>query len=140
MKALVIEKIMERLGRITKCASVQTRDKFRPGPSKWYVSLDSIMKGSISSGAYCTPLRDGCGSTPEEAILNTWKEVIRLSEDKQVALVRLNCRSDVPIPGKDPQVWVRWNSSRDDWEDVPVPRLEPEKVRSYKEQVWRDQS
>ena len=76
---------------------------------------------------------------PEEAIRNARASILSIEKETDTALMRYNCASDVPIPGEEPQVWVRWNSKLDDWEDVQVKRLSPGQLRSYEDQKWRDE-
>jgi hypothetical protein len=91
--------------------------------------------------------RGGCdapgadGDSPTNAILNTWKQIMELSKSEEKFFLRYNCPSNVPIPGNDPQVWVRWNAATDDWEDVtPTPEMlairstPADRVRTYSEQ------
>lgn len=124
---------MERLGRIGK-VSIKERPGFPEGPHKWYVSMEKIVGAEISMGGSCIFPFIGNGCTPHEAAQNAWKDVLELAQSKENALMRFNCASSSPIPGEEPQVWVRWNENIDDWEDIPVPVLPPEQLRPYREQ------
>jgi len=141
-KELTIDEIMDRLSRICykRDCCVRTRPDFLPGPMKWYVSLSNIVVGNIEAGGACSSITQNCdsGSNPEEAIRNVWQGVLNLAKSNKVALMRFNCPSDVPVPGDEPQVWIRWNVELDDWEDVPVRRLSSDKLRAYRDQIWRD--
>lgn len=143
MRTLTIEGIMDRLSRICrhqKCC-VTVRPKFPSGPGKWYVSLSGVdvafMRGGSTS---CITADCDSGATPEDAIRNVWNGVLALANNQTCALRRYNCPSNVPLPGDEPQVWVRWNSQLDDWVDVQPPEsvVPTEKLRSYKEQYWID--
>ena len=135
-----IDEIMDRLSRICRKnkVCVRIRPSFPSGSKKWYVNLEGVLEGTVESGGYGPSLFDGSGATPDEAIFNAWKLVLSLEKNKICTLVRINCPSNTPVPDKEPQVWLRWNSKLDDWEDVPVPRLPPERLRTYKDQLWRD--
>ena len=139
---ITIDEIMDRLSRICykRDVGVKVRPDFSSGPGKWHVYLSRVFTGSIESGGSFSGITVDCnsGATPEAAIRNVWQAVLSLEKSEKIAIVRLNCPSNVPIPGDEPQVWVRWNSGLDDWEDVIVERLSPDKLRSHKDQVWRD--
>ena len=116
--ALNSEEIMERLLRICPQATIAMRPKFPSGPYKWCVSTPLLVYGGIETGGYGGVfVHDESGATPEETLQNTWKGVLSMAENKNIALVRLNCPRDVNIPGDEPQVWVRWNFEKDDWEE-----------------------
>lgn len=141
-KQLTVDEIMDRLSRIcfkSRCY-VSTRPDFPSGPSKWHVILSGVVVGGIHRGGFSSSITTDCdsGATPEDAIRNVWNGVLKLAKNEELALVRFNCPANVPIPGEDPQVWVRWNSELDDWEDAPVKGLPAEMLRPYKEQIWRD--
>jgi hypothetical protein len=100
--------------------------------------MGNVMITTLINGGYCPP--DGDGSTPEEAAQNLWKEITGLYAP-DFFLVRYNCKSDVPIPGDEPQVWVRWNSAKDDWENVAPTvaalakhSIDANRIRTYQEQ------
>jgi hypothetical protein len=57
------------------------------------------------------------GKTPEEAIRRTW-EYVTSEKARGFPFVRYFCKPDESVPGTGPQVWVRWNEKKDDWEDV----------------------
>ncbi len=107
------EEIMERLCRLCRLGtSVMCRTTFPSGPSKWYVSMQGVGVPAHTM--------DMSGSTPEEAIKNTWQLIA--DPDKPLTLVRYFCKPDESVPGDGPQVWVRWNHVQDDWEDVVPPK------------------
>jgi len=143
-KTLSTEEMMDRMARICRRrnCSLRTRPDFPSGPSKWYVVLSGVDVSFPNTGGSISSITGNCdsGSTPEEAVRNVWQGILALENDKECALRRYNCPDNVPIPGEDPQVWVRWNSQKDDWEDVPVSPsiVPPEKLRTYKDQLWRD--
>lgn len=110
---LSIDEIMDRLSRICRMGtSLQCRSTFPSGPAKWYVSM---------SGVRCPHLLN-CydGSTPEEAIHNTW-DTVTAEDNQKFPFVRYFCKPKESIPGNGPQVWVRWSKEKDDWEDVTPP-------------------
>lgn len=132
MHKLSIEEIMERLGRLSRLGTaVHCRTDFPPGASKWYVSMSGVQN-NIACDAMS-------GESPEAAIRKTW-ESLALQPNPPIQF-RYFCKPDEPIPGKGPQVWVRWNQDIDDWSDV-----EPDKDRSrhaseicpYSEHKWRE--
>jgi len=133
-----IEGIMERLSWI--CARRDCSVKVRPnayyGSNKWFVFLSCVVVSSVRGGGLRSFHKDG--ATPEEAIQNTWQSILALTSDPDYALMRFNCRPNVSIPGEEPQVWVRWNGDLSNWEDVSVPRLQPEQLRTYKDQFLID--
>jgi hypothetical protein len=141
-RRLTIDEIMDRLSRIChkRDCGVRIRPDFPTGPAKWYVYLSNVVTASIYAGGFCSSITNDCdsGATPEDAIRNVWKAILKLEKNTQTALMRCNCAPNVPMPGEEPQVWVRWNSAIDDWVDVLVERLPPEKIRTYADQRWRD--
>jgi len=136
---LGIEEIMERLMRLDRSGtSIHMRDSFPPGPNRWFISQSVYLTGF--SGGYCPLGVHESGSSPEEAAEKYWAEITRV-QDPDTFLCRITCKSDVPIPGETPRVWVRWNQAMDDWEDV-APTAEAlkklnipaERIRPYKQQ------
>jgi hypothetical protein len=132
-----IEEIMERLMRLDRPGtSIKMRDSFPPGPSRWYISQSVYLTGF--RGGYGPLGVYQSGSSPEETAEKYWAEITGV-QDPNSFLCRITCKSDVNIPGETPQVWVRWNKERDDWEDlVPTPEqlehlnLPVERIRPYK--------
>lgn len=115
MNIFTPEEVMERLTRVCRLGtSVMCRTTFPAGPGKWYVNMKGVREP--------THTMDISGSTPQNAIINAWRALT----EKSPTLVRYFCKSDEPIPGNGPQVWVRWNHKLDDWEDVV-----PEKGDSF---------
>lgn len=143
MMSLTINEIMDRLSRIcgNQGCGVKIRPNFPPGPKKWYVELDNVVVAFISGG-YRNSITADCdsGETPEKAILNVWNGILALACNQNRALMRYNCPDNGPIPGKEPQVWVRWNEELDDWVDVSVPetRVPADMLRTYEVQRLLD--
>jgi hypothetical protein len=86
---------------------------------------------------------DMSGASPQEAVLNTWNRITNLTNS--FPLVRYFCKPDESIPGNGPQVWVSWNSEKDDWEDVTPPRNDwmadkASEIRPYADHKWREAS
>jgi len=146
-KQLGMEEIMERLIRLDPYTCIRMRESFPSGGSmRWFVNMERVVYASTKTGGYCTT---GCeegmgGSSPKVAIQNFWTEVTR-KRPLTSFFLRFNCPSNVPIPGKEPQVWVWWNSVIDDWEDVnPGPevlkihRIPKDRIRPYRVQVSLD--
>jgi hypothetical protein len=110
-----LEEIMERLMRLCRRTSINMRDSFPPGPNRWYISqsvhVTAFTGGYASFGAHQS------GSSPEEAAEKYWAEITGV-QSPDFFLCRTTCKPDVNIPGDTPQVWVRWNHTIDDWEDV----------------------
>lgn len=105
--------IMERLERLCRLGtSIMCRPLFPISSERWYVSMSGV-----NVPVHC---KDISGPTPEEAIINTWNEIS--DPKKSLTLIRYFCKSDEPVPGNGPQVWVRWNQELDDWEDVVPPK------------------
>ena len=136
------EQIMERLMRLDKWACVRMRDSFPPGPSRWYVSPGRVQVTSAGGGGYA-PGRSG--DSPESAIIGTWEEIMAIADNPDAFFLRFNCQNNVPIPGDDPQVWVRWNRDKDNWEDakptsemLAIRGIPADRVRSYAEQRCLD--
>jgi len=138
LKARTLEEIMERLMRLdTHGTSIRMRDTFPPGPNRWYVGMSKVVRSGFSGGFGGF---FGNGSTPEEAVQDLWKQIVGVQEPDRFFL-RFNCKPHENIPGNDPQVWVRWNDERDEWEDViPTPtslarhRIGPDRIRPWKDQ------
>ena len=133
-----LEEIMERLMRLDRIGvCIHMRDSFPPGPHRWYIEAGRVSVSSLTSGGYCFSW--GEGATPEEAAQNIWMNIISRPPDS--IFIRYNCESNVLIPGKEPQVWVRWNDAIDDWEDV-VPTgsalakhgITRDRIRTYQQQ------
>ena len=134
-----LEEIMEILMRLDRHGTcIRMRDLSFPASKRWYVSVGMVTTSSLSGGGYCPPW--GEGTTPYEAAQNMWTEITG-HHDPDSFFIRFNCKLDVPIPGDDPQVWVRWSSEKDDWEDV-LPTQEAlakhciprDRIRTYQEQ------
>lgn len=111
-----LEKIMERLMRLDRRTLIGMRDSFPPGPNRWFISQSVYLTGF--NGGYCPLGVHQSGSSPEEAAKKYWDQITSV-QDPGRFLCRITCKSDVNIPGNTPQVWVRWNQTMDDWEDVP---------------------
>ena len=138
MKTRTLEEIMERLMRLDmRGTSVRMRDSFPPGPSRWYVSMDKVLRSGFSGG--CGSFF-GNGSTPELAAQNLWEQIVECQQTDSFFL-RHNCKPNENVPGDGPQVWVRWNDEKDDWEDV-IPTsaalaghgIETDRIRTWLEQ------
>jgi hypothetical protein len=139
-----LEEIMERLMRLDRRGTrISMRDSFPPGPNRWYITQSVYITGFKYGGFYPLSVSQS-GSSPEEAAEKYWKEITNV-QDSNRFLCRITCKSDVPIPGDTPQIWVRWNQAKDDWEDV-IPTAEalgnhcipPERVIPYKVQWAND--
>ena len=125
-----VDEIMDRLSRLCRMGTcIHVRSSFPSGPAKWYVDMRGVRM----------PFTLNCysGATPEEAIRNTWDTIT--DETKQsIPFVRYFCEPKESVPGKGPQVWVRWSNTKDDWEDVAPPAddwwaSEASKIRPYAE-------
>jgi hypothetical protein len=136
------EQVMERLMRLDRRACVRMRDTFPPGPSRWYVWSGHIQVTGATGGGYAP---GESGDSPESAIIRTWGQIMAITDDPGTFFLRFNCQDNVPIPGDDPQVWVRWDEETDDWVDVkPTAEMlaahcvPADRVRSYAEQRYLD--
>ncbi len=133
---LTVVEIMERLGRLCRLGtSIHCRPTFPICSSTWYVNMSGVQ----------VPIHtiDMSGASPQEAVLNTWNRITGLPNS--FPLVRYFCKPDESIPGKGPQVWVRWNSEKDDWEDVVPPEndsmaVHASEIRPYADHKWREAS
>lgn len=129
---LTIDQIMERLQRLSRLHTVlKTRANFPSGGSKWYVHIGFV---------YCFCSIEGFdGSTPEEAIRNTWATVT--STKHPLICMRYFCKPDEKIPGNGPQVWVKWDSEKDDWADTPPQKdyaSYASEIRPYERHRWME--
>ena len=113
------EIIMERLLRLDPNASVRMRPNFLPGPMRWYLSMGKVVLSSFQGGFSSF---FGNGSTPEEAILDTWSKIINIKWGTDRFFLKYNCKGNEIIPDDAPQVWVRWSTKKQDWEDVVPPK------------------
>lgn len=121
------EAILERLMRLDPKACVRMRPTYQR-PARWYVFLGSVVAASRVLGQWTyTFFENGC--TPEEALENTWAAILKMSATADGCFLRYRCTGDVPIPGDEPQVWVRWSEEADDWVDV-VPNAEALRARN----------
>lgn len=134
MIMLSVEEIMERLARLCRLGtSIHCRTTFPSGPSKWYVAMTGVHVPIHTT--------DMSGASPQDAVLHTWNRINNLPDS--CPLVRYFCKPDESIPGKGPQVWVRWNSEKDDWEDVVPPRNSlmasmASEIRPYADHKWME--
>jgi hypothetical protein len=85
------------------------------------------------------------GATPEEALDNAWRDIVRLHCEQNSFLRIHNCPSDVYIPGDGPQTWVRWSETKHTWVDAtPTPRallvhnIPADRIRLYSDHRWRE--
>lgn len=131
------EWVLTRLLRLSREACPRLRAGFPPGPSRWYVDSGPVTVTGPSGGGFCPW---GNGATPEEALRAVWEFILQNLASPERFLLIYSCPPNVPIPGDGPQVWVRWNAERDDWEDVPpTPEMlkawgiPPDRIRSYRE-------
>lgn len=136
--------IMSHLQHLSKDACVRTRPGFHHGSSKWYVDIPRIVVTSLNHPSFSNFVNDSNGATPQEAIINTWNFILKISLDPNRFLMFYYCPPNVPIPGNDPQVWVRWSEVKCDWEDVsPTPKsLADRGITAYRilplaEHLWR---
>ena len=126
-----IDEIMERLQRLSKWTNVCMRPSGFPSgsPAKWYVTMGQvIMPGSCA---------DSSGTTPEEAIQKTWETI----KSAKHPIMRYFCKPDENIPADGPQVWVLWNSVKDDWEDAEPNKdwsRRASKIRPYTDHKWME--
>lgn len=109
------EAILERLMRLDPRTCMRMRPTHQR-PNRWYVDIGSVAVSLLSSSAWAGFFENG--STPEEALERTWAAIIGRSAESSLFFLKYHCPSNVPIPGDDPQVWVRWSEERDDWVDV----------------------
>ncbi|MFA5838543.1 MAG: hypothetical protein WC849_01200 [Candidatus Paceibacterota bacterium] len=130
------EEIMERLNRLST-ASINMRDGFSVfSDSRWYASMDNVTCSGKSGGSssFC-----GNGYTPESAVQNLWEEVLKNEKRDGLFLRKHSCPNNVNIPGNDPQIWVRWNSKKDDWENVTPSQKDLESHRIPEDRVIKYQ-
>jgi len=65
------------------------------------------------------PDHGGCGPTSDDALRNMWCSAVAFMARCPEGFMQLyTCPNNVPIPGKDPQAWVRWDIGREEWVDV----------------------
>ena len=126
---------MERLQRLSQWTSLRMRGPSWPlHNARWYVSMPDV-DGPANLA------HNGSGATPEEALCNVWQEVLRVSRLPSAYLRRYYCKSDEPVPGQGPILYVRWSEEKNDWEDAPSEYLlqkgiTAEQVRSYVDHQW----
>jgi len=112
------EDILARIMQLNTRVCVRMRPKFPVGSSsKWYVDLGSVVLSTLDSGSFVSGT-DSNGTTPEAAIENTWRAILRLAETPRWFFLIYDCAPNDIIPGGGPQVWVRWSVEGNRWMDV----------------------
>lgn len=111
-----LEQVLERFMRLDKYACLRMRDTFEPGPLRWYLSPNRLVECFLDTCMFVNAFYDG--SSPEDAAVNAWRSVLKISKDPKCFFLRYKCLPEENIPGYGPQAWVRWNVALDDWEDV----------------------
>jgi len=137
------EEILSHLMLLDSRACVRLRPSFPIGRGdRWYADFGKVVIASLSGRGFVCHLANG--ATPEEALDTAWDEVLRVSRDPALFLMIYACAPDVPIPGPDPQVWVRWDETKATWVDVApdapalaIRDIPPDRIRPYAEHRWR---
>lgn len=141
-RTLTYEEMLERLMRLDRDEiAIRMRLEFPPGDRRWYLWSGRLQVTCTIGGGWA-PSADG--STPQEAVINTWNDLMQEFQNPDRFLVRYNCASNVPIPGDEPQVWVRWDNQQDDWVDVPPTpemlshhRIPADRIKLYQREIRR---
>ena len=137
------EEILTRLMLLDVRAAVRLRPKFPLGRGdRWYVDFGRVTHASLYARGFGGPWANG--ATPEEALDEAWKDILRISRRPESFLLIYTCASNVNIPGPDPQTWVRWDEKAETWVDVipdakalAVHDIPADRIRAYADHRWR---
>ena len=134
---LSLEEIMTRITALHRSAAIHFRPKY-PAMITWSADPGPVVMGSLSAGGWCSFF--GNGTTPEGAVRNLWDQVLLESAEPSRFFLIFNSLPNEKIPGDEPQVWVRWNSRNNEWEDVlPTPEalalrgIPADRIRAFAE-------